>query len=258
MTSLRNYLAAAGIAVVLAAGSTQAFAAGDGPVPPAHDWSFNGVFGKFDRAALQRGYKVYKDVCSACHSMKYVAFRNLVDIGFTEAEAKALAEEYEVAGEPDSDGEPTTRKARLSDAFPSPYANPQAGRAANGGALPPDLSLITKNRDYGPDYIRALLVGYEEAPADVTMAPGMNYNAYFSGHQIAMAAPLSDDIVEFVDGTEASVAQLAEDVTTFLHWAANPELEERHGLGFQVLVFLILLTGLFLIVKQRVWRKLDH
>ena len=146
----------------------------------------------------------------------------------------------------------------VPSSFPSPFANAQAARAANGGALPPDLSLISKARDYGPDYIRGLMVGYKDAPADVEMAPGMNYNEYYAGNQIAMAAPLVDDLVEYGDDTEATVEQMAEDIATFLHWAAYPELERRHSLGFQVLVFLILLTGLFLIVKQRVWSKLDH
>ncbi|MDA0369397.1 MAG: cytochrome c1 [Proteobacteria bacterium] len=258
MTKLRGILTAAAVSLILATGANQVSAAEAEALPPAQDWSFNGLFGTFDRAALQRGYKVYKDVCASCHAMKYVAFRNLVDIGFTEGEAKALAEEYEVAGEPDEFGDPTTRKAALSDIFPAPYQNPQAARAANSGALPPDLSLITKAREHGPDYIRALMVGYEDAPADMTMGPGMNYNVYFPGHQVAMPAPLSEGMVEYADGTEASVEQMAEDVTTFLHWAANPELERRHQIGFQVMVYLILLTGLFLIVKQRVWRKLDH
>ena len=259
MNKLTTILSAAAVSLMLSAGiSGGAQAAGAGTEPPMHEWSFYGLFGTFDRAALQRGYRVYKDVCAACHGMKYIAFRNLVDIGFTEPEAKALAEEFEVAGDPDEFGDPTTRSARLSDTFPEPFANPQAARAANGGALPPDLSLISKAREYGPDYVRALMVGYKDAPADFEMAPGMNYNEYFAGHQIAMAEPLVEDLVEFGDGTEATVEQMAEDVATFLHWAANPELEQRHKLGFQVMIFLILLTGLFLIVKQRVWRKLDH
>ena len=259
MNKLKNILSATAVSLMLAAGvSGTAQAAGGGVEPPRHDWSFYGLFGTFDRASLQRGYRVYKDVCAACHGMKYIAFRNLVDIGFTEAEAKALAQEFEVPGEPDEFGDPTTRTARLSDTFPEPFANPQAARAANGGALPPDLSLISKARDYGPDSLRGLMVGYKDAPADVEMSPGMNYNEYFAGHQIAMAAPLVDDLVEFGDGTEATVDQMAEDIATFLHWAAYPELERRHQLGFQVMIFLILLTGVFLIVKQRVWRKLDH
>jgi cytochrome c1 len=259
MNKLKNILSAAAVSLVLSAGvSGVAHASGSGTEPPKHEWSFYGLFGAFDRAALQRGYRVYKDVCAACHGMKYIAFRNLVDIGFTEAEAKALAEEFEVAGDPDEYGDPTTRSARLSDSFPAPFANPQAARAANGGALPPDLSLISKARDYGPDYVRGLMVGYKDAPAGVDMVPGMHYNEYYAGHQIAMAQPLVDDLVEFGDGTEATVEQMAEDVATFLHWAAYPELERRHQLGFQVMVFLILLTGLFLIVKRRVWRKLDH
>ena len=259
MKKLKNILSAAAVSLILSGvGVGGALAAGGGTEPPRHEWSFYGLFGTFDRAALQRGYRVYKEVCAACHGMKYIAFRNLVDIGFTQAEAKALAEEFEVAGEPDEYGDPTTRSARLSDSFPSPFPNPQAARAANGGALPPDLSLISKARDYGPDYIRGLMVGYKDAPADVEMAPGMNYNEYYAGNQIAMAAPLVDDLVEYGDDTEATVEQMAEDIATFLHWAAYPELERRHSLGFQVLVFLILLTGLFLIVKQRVWSKLDH
>ncbi len=258
MTRLRGLLAAAAVTIALSAGASQVQAAESGVELPSHDWSFYGLFGTFDRAALQRGYRVYKDVCAACHSMKYVAFRNLVDIGFTEAEAKALAEEYEVAGEPDEFGDPTTRPARLSDIFPAPFANEQAARAANGGAFPPDLSLITKARHGGPDYIRALLVGYKDAPSDVTMSPGMNYNEYFPGHQIAMAPPLAEGLVEYGDDTEPTVEQMAEDVTVFLHWAANPELERRHEIGFQAMIFLILLTALFWIVKQRVWRKIDH
>ncbi len=259
MTKFTNVLSAAAVSLALATGlGGTAQAAGGGPQPPMHEWSFNGLFGTFDRSALQRGYRVYKEVCAACHGLKYIAFRNLVDIGFTEAEAKALAEEFEVAGDPDEFGDPTTRTAKLSDTFPDPFPNPQAARAANGGALPPDLTLMTKAREYGPDYLRGLLIGYTDAPADFELAPGMNYNAYFSGHQIAMAPPLSDDLVEYGDGTEATVEQMAEDVTTFLHWAANPELERRHQLGFQVMIFLILLTGLFWVVKQRVWRKLDH
>lgn len=258
MTNVYKILVGATLAVGLIAGPQQALAAGDGVEPPAHEWSFTGMFGTFDRSALQRGYKVYKEVCAACHSLKYVAFRNLVDIGFSEAEAKALAEEYEVPGLPDEFGDPTTRTARLSDPFPSPFANEQAARSANGGALPPDLSLITKNRDYGPDYVRALLIGYKDAPEDFEMAPGMSYNTYFPGEQIAMISPLIEDIVEYGDGTPATVEQMAEDVTIFLHWAANPELEQRHQMGLQVMVFLILLTILFWFVKQRVWRKLDH
>lgn len=258
MTNVRKILVGATVAAGLVVGSQQALAAGGGVEPPAHDWSFTGMFGTFDRSALQRGYKVYKEVCAACHSLKYVAFRNLVDIGFTEAEAKALAEEFEVPGQPDEFGDPTTRTARLSDTFPPPFANDQAARAANGGALPPDLSLITKNRDYGPDYVRALLIGYKDPPEDVAMSPGMSYNTYFPGEQIAMAPPLFEDLVEYGDGTPATVEQMAEDVSVFLHWAANPELERRHEMGLQVMVFLILLTILFWFVKQRVWRKLDH
>ena len=258
MTGMRTILAAAAVALTAAFATLPASAAEMEVHPPAKDWSFNGLFGTFDRAELQRGYKVYKDVCAACHGMKYLAFRNLVDIGFTEAEAKVLAEEYEVAGAPDEFGDPTTRPARLSDSFPEPYANEQAARAANGGALPPDLSLITKARHGGPDYIHALLVGYQDAPADMEVAPGMSYNEYFPGHQIAMPAPLAEGLVEYGDDTEPTVEQMAHDVTAFLHWAANPELERRHEIGFQAMIFLILLTALVWVVKQRVWRRIEH
>lgn len=247
---------AAALALLVAAGP--AAAAGEAPHIAKQDWSFNGLFGTFDRASAQRGYKVYKDVCAACHSLKLVAFRNLRDIGFSEAEARAIAREYTVAGTPDDAGDPTTRPALPSDRFPSPYANEQAARAANGGALPPDLSLMTKARVGGPDYVYAVLTGYTPAPAGMTVPAGQYYNAAFPGHLLAMPQPIADGQVEYADGTKATVPQMARDVTQFLHWAAEPNLEARHQLGLQAIVFLILLTILFWFVKQKVWRHVEH
>ncbi len=235
-----------------------AFAAGDAPAPPKREWSFNGIFGTFERDKLQRGFKVYQEVCASCHSLKYISFRNLTEIGFTNEEAKFIASQATVPGGIDDEGESFERSGRLSDPLPRPFPNDNAARAANGGALPPDLSLITKNRNYGPNYLFALLTGYVDPPDGYELSPGMSYNEWFPGHQIAMAAPLSDEIVDYPDGTKATIAQMAEDITHFLHWAANPELEERHSLGFQVLIFLTLLTVLFWFVKRAVWRKIDH
>lgn len=256
LTHLTGALAGALALIAVAAGPSHA--AGDAPHLAAQDWTFKGVFGTFDRAALQRGFKVYKDVCAACHSLHYVAFRNLRDIGFSDAEAAAIAREYSVADEPDDAGDPRTRPARLSDRFPNPYANSQAARAANGGALPPDLSLMTKARVGGPDYVFGILTGYTPPPAGVTVPAGQYYNVVFPGHLLAMPAPINEGQIEYADGTRASVAQMSKDVTHFLHWAAEPNLEARHQLGLQVILFLILLTILFWFVKQRVWKDMEH
>jgi len=233
-----------------------AVAAEGGEALPKIGWSFDGPFGTYDRAQLQRGYKVYKEVCSACHSMKYIAFRNLEDIGFNEAEVKALAAGFQVTDGPNDQGEMFQRAGRPSDKFPAPFPNDKAARAANGGALPPDLSLIAKAREEGSTYIHAILTGYEDAPAGFKLAEGMNYNKYFAGQQIAMPKPLSDDQVTFDDGTKSTLDQEARDVAAFLMWTAEPKLEERHRMGFKVVIFLIVLTGLFLAAKKRIWRNL--
>ncbi len=232
-------------------------AAGGGHPLPHLDWSFQGFFGTFDRVQLQRGFTVYQDVCSGCHSLRLVAYRNLAEIGLTEDEIKAVAGEKEVPGDPDEDGEPTMRTAVPADRFVPPFANEQAARAANNGALPPDLTLMTKARKGGANYLYALLTGYEEeGPEGVEMGEGMSYNLYFPGNQIAMAAPLADDAVEYADGTKATVDQLAQDVTAFLAWTAEPELEDRKRMGVKVLLFLILLTGMLYAVKKKVWADL--
>jgi len=236
---------------------TGARAAGGGHPLPHLDWSFNGFFGTFDRTQLQRGFQVYQEVCSSCHSLRLVAYRNLAEIGLTAEEIKAVAGEKEVPGEPDDEGEPTVRPAIPADRFVPPFPNEQAARAANNGAMPPDLTLMTKARKGGADYLHALLTGYkEEAPEGVELSEGMSYNIYFPGNQIAMAAPLADDAVEYVDGTKATVDQMSQDVTAFLAWTAEPELEDRKRMGVKVLLFLILLTGLLYAVKKKVWADL--
>ncbi len=244
-------LALAG-ALSLAAGPVLSAAAHK---PPARDWSFQGLFGTYDRGALQRGLQNYKEICASCHSLRLVAYRNLAAIGLKEDQIKAIAAEFEVTDGPNEEGEMYTRAALPADRFASPFPNDNAARAANNGALPPDLSLMTKARKGGADYLYGLLTGYEEeAPAGIEVMEGMNYNLYFPGNQIAMAPPLADDAVEYADGTKATVAQMAEDVTTFLAWAAEPELEERKRLGVKVILFLIVLTGMFYAIKRQVWK----
>lgn len=243
-------------ALAIGLAAPAALAAGTEVAPPAQKWSFNGAFGTYDRGELQRGYQVYKEVCAACHAMKYVTFRNLRDIGFNEAEVKALAATFEVTDGPDDAGEMFKRPGLPQDKFPSPFPNEKAARASNGGAYPLDLSLIAKARAGGPDYIRALMVGYKDAPAGFTLGEGLNYNEYFAGHQIAMPKPLSDDQVTYADGTKATVEQMAHDVSAFLMWAAEPKLEDRKRTGFKVMVFLIVLTGLFFMAKKRIWARL--
>ena len=224
------------------------------------DWSFKGPFGKFDRAALQRGYQVYQEVCSSCHSMKYLSYRNLVEEGgpeFSVDQAKAIAASFEVKDGPNADGEMFTRPGRLSDKFVMPYDNEKAAQAANGGAYPPDMTVLVKARGGGVDYIYSLLQGYEDPPAGVTLDDGVYYNKYMIGNKIKMSSPLSDDIVEYSDGTQASVDQMAKDVTTFLSWAAEPELEERHRTGVKVIIYLILLTTLVYLSMKKIWSRVD-
>ena len=249
-----NRIGTAFVAGVMAmAISAPVHAAGGGKAPPAHQWSHSGLFGTFDRAQLRRGFAVYKGVCSACHGLRLVAYRNLQDIGFSENEVKAIAAEIEVPAEPNDEGEIEDRPGLPSDRFKSPFPNENAARAANNGAYPPDLSLIVKARAGGADYLHALLTGYREAPEGVTVPEGMNYNEYFGGNMIAMVNPLAEDGVEYSDGTKATVQQQAEDVTAFLAWAAEPELEERKRMGVKVILFLLLLTGLLYVVKRRIW-----
>ena len=224
------------------------------------NWSFKGLTGKFDRASLQRGFQVYKEVCSSCHSMQYLSYRNLGESGgpeFSEAEVKAIAASIEIADGPDSQGEMFTRPGRPSDKFKSPYPNVNASTAANGGAYPPDMSVLVKARPGGSNYIYSVLMGYEEAPAGMILDDGVYYNKYMIGNKIKMSAPLSEDIVEYSDGTNATVDQMAKDVTTFLSWTAEPELEERHKTGVKVIIYLIFLTILVYLSMKKIWSRID-
>jgi ubiquinol-cytochrome c reductase cytochrome c1 subunit len=225
--------------------------------PAAQNWSFAGLFGTFDRAAQQRGFQVYKEVCSGCHSLDQVAYRNLAALGYNEDQIKAIAATVEVTDGPNDDGEMFTRKGKPYDKFKNPFPNENAARAANNGAYPPDLSVITKARPHGIDYLYALLISYkEEPPKGVKLAEGMFYNTAFPGAQIAMLPPLAPDAIQYQDGTKATVAQMAKDVTTFLAWAAEPELEERKSMGRGVILFLIALTALLYALKRKIWADL--
>ena len=234
------------------------YAAGDAPTPPHQDWSFNGPFGTYDRGALQRGFQVYKQVCSACHGMRLKSYRNLSALGYNEDEVKAIAAEYTVMDGPDDEGEMFERPARPSDRFVSPYPNEETARYANNGALPPDMSLITKSRKYGADYIYALLTGYEELPEGETLGQGQYWNKYMAGHKIAMAAPLADDMVPYEDETPTTMEQYAKDVSHFLTWAAEPEMEDRKRMGLKVLFFLLAFTGVMYAVKKKIWADVKH
>jgi ubiquinol-cytochrome c reductase cytochrome b/c1 subunit len=251
-----------------------AAAAEGAPVPPPLSWSFAGPFGKFDRAQLKRGFKVYKEVCASCHGMSLVAIRTLADPGgpeFTSQEVAAIAAEYKVKDGPNDAGDMFERSGRPADHFPSPFPNDNAARTANNGALPPDLSVIAKARTYergfpmflvdivtqfqeqGPNYIVALLTGYEDAPAGFSLPDGSSYNKYFPGHAIGMPQPIADGQVTYDDGSPATALQYAKDVTAFLMWTAEPHLEARKRMGLQVMIFLLVLSGLLYFTKKRVW-----
>jgi ubiquinol-cytochrome c reductase cytochrome c1 subunit len=220
------------------------------------DWSFAGPLGKFERPSLQRGYQVYKEVCSSCHSMKYLSYRNLGQKGgpeFTLEEVKAIAASYDVEDGPNSEGEMYERPGRPSDHFVNPYPNDNAAIAANGGAYPPDMSVLAKARPGGANYIYSILMGYEEKPADFVLEEGVYYNKYMDGNKIKMMSPLSDDLIEYTDGTNATQAQMAKDVTTFLTWAAEPHLEARHSTGTKVIIYLILLSTLVYFSMKKIW-----
>jgi len=222
------------------------------------NWSFNGLFGTFDRASLQRGYQVYQEVCSGCHSVQHLSYRNLSEKGgpeFSIEEAKAFASQFEIEDGPNSEGEMFLRSAKLSDKFVKPYSNIEASTAANGGAYPPDMSVLAKARVGGADYIYSLLLGYEEPPMSYELDDGVYYNKYMLGNKIKMSEPISDDIVEYLDGTAATKEQIAKDVTSFLVWASEPHLESQHRMGFKVIIYLIILITLVYMSKQKVWSK---
>lgn len=243
-------LIAAFAALLLSPG---ALAASDVADPKEINWNHGGAFGTFDRAAVQRGLQVYREVCSGCHGLKYIAFRNLLEIGLNEDQAKAIAAEYTVMDGPNNEGDMFERAGKLSDYMPSPFDNEKAARASNNGALPPDLSLIVKARAGAENYIYSLLTGYSDAPSGITVADGMSYNPYFPSHQIAMGPPIDDEVVDYIDGTKNSREQIAKDVVTFLAWAAEPTLEVRKKMGVKVVLYLILLTIVLYLVKRRVW-----
>jgi ubiquinol-cytochrome c reductase cytochrome b/c1 subunit len=243
-------------------------------IPPKQSWSFSGPFGKYDRGQLQRGFKVYREVCQSCHSLALISFRNLADAGgpgFSTAQATAVAAEYKVQDGPNDAGEMFERAGRPADRFPKPFANDNAARAANGGALPPDLSVMAKARTYergglwflldvvtqyqeqGPDYIAALLTGYVDEPQGFTLPAGTSYNKYFPGHAIGMPKPLNDGQVTYDDGAPQTEAQYAKDVTAFMMWTAEPHMEARKRLGLQVMLFLLVLAGLLYFTKKKVW-----
>ena len=224
------------------------------------DWSFKGPFGKFDRAALQRGYQVYQEVCSSCHSMKYLSYRNLVEEGgpeFSVEQAKAIAASFEVKDGPNADGEMFMRPGRLSDKFVMPYENEKAAQAANGGAYPPDMTVLVKARGGGVDYIYSLLQGYEDPPAGVTLDDGVYYNKYMPGNILKMPNVLSDGLLDYADGTEATTEQMAKDISTFLTWASEPSLEARHKMGFKVILYLIILGVLVYFSMRKLWSRIE-
>ena len=224
------------------------------------NWSFDGLFGTFDRSSLQRGYQVYQEVCSGCHSVQHLSYRNLHEPGgpeFSKEEAKAIASQFEVIDGPNSEGEMFTRQARLSDKFVKPYPNIEASTSANGGAYPPDMSVLAKARAGGADYIYSLLLGYEEPPQGFELDDGVYYNKYMPGQKIKMSSPLMEGIVEYSDGTEASIEQMSKDITTFLVWSSEPHLEAQHKMGFKTIIYLIILLSLVYLSKKKVWSRYD-
>ena len=224
------------------------------------DWTFKGPFGKFDRASLQRGYQVYQEVCASCHSLKYMSYRNLSEEGgpeFSVQEAKAIAANFEILDGPNPEGEMFTRPARLSDKFAMPYANEEEAKSANGGAYPPDMSVLVKARKGGADYVYSVLLGYEDPPVGMKLDDGVHYNKYMYGNKIKMPAPLSEGLVEYADGTSATEQQMAKDVVSFLMWTAEPHLEQRHKIGFRAIVYLIILSILVYFSMKKIWSRIE-
>jgi cytochrome c1 len=253
------------LALALPAGSfakDEPAASANQPPEIAHqDWTFSPPFGTYDNAQLQRGFQVYKEVCSNCHSMRLLSYRNLGEPGgpeFSPKAVEAIASRVQVTDGPNEKGEMFQRPARPSDHFRSPFANDQLARLANNGALPPDLSVIAKAREGGPDYLYALLTGYAEPPAGFQVAQGMHYNKAFPGHQIAMPPPLSDGVVKYTDGTKGTLDNYARDVSAYLMWAAEPKLEERHKTGARVLIFLAVFAAIMYLAKRTVWARLHR
>ncbi|MCB1783266.1 MAG: cytochrome c1 [Alphaproteobacteria bacterium] len=229
-----------------------------GAEPLVHqDWSFDGPFGTYDKASLQRGLKIYREVCAGCHSLKRVYFRNLEGIGYNEEQIKAIASQYTVQDGPNDEGEMFDRPAKPSDYIPSPFPNDNAAKSANNGALPPDLSLITKAREDGANYVFSLLTGFEAAPHGVEMSETQHWNKYFPGHKISMPPPLSPGQVSYADdGSPETLEQYAKDISHFLTWAADPYMEERKRTGVKVILFLLVFAGIMLGLKKKTWADL--
>ncbi|XP_072855575.1 cytochrome c1, heme protein, mitochondrial [Pogona vitticeps] len=224
--------------------------------PPQYPWEHGGLLKAFDHSSIRRGYEVYKQVCSACHSLQYVAFRHLIGVTHTEEEAKALAAEIQVEDGPDDEGNMFTRPGLISDYFPKPYPNPEAAKAANNGALPPDLSYIIRARHGGEDYVFSLLTGYCDPPAGVNLRGELHFNPYFPGQAIGMAAPLYNEILEFEDGTPATLSQMAKDVCTFLCWVSMPEHDTRKRMAVKALLLGGILFPLFFLFNRHKWTVL--
>ncbi len=277
MTSHRELMTALVLAAAVAGMAIPARAQ-EAEAPPLQQWSFAGPFGQYDPEQLQRGFKIYREVCSTCHSLKLLSFRNLSDPGgpgFTAAQAAAIAATFQVTDGPNDQGQMFQRPGKISDYFPPPFANDQTARAALGGGLPPDMSTLAKARGYdrgfpwfifdaftqyqegGPDYIHAILNGYADPPKDFALPPGTHYNKYFPGHAIAMPKPINDGQVKFTDGTPETVDQYGRDVAAFLMWASEPKLDERKRLGFQVMIYLIVLSGLLYFTKKKIWHEVE-
>jgi ubiquinol-cytochrome c reductase cytochrome c1 subunit len=266
-------------ACVLGGLGISSVSAQEADAPPRQTWSFHGPFGTYDPGQLQRGFKIYREVCSTCHSIKLLSFRNLAEPGgpnFTDKQAAAVAATFQVTAGPNDEGQMFQRPGQISDYFPPPFPNEQAAAAALGGKAPPDMSVLAKARSYeagfpyfildafkmyqedGPDYIHAIINGYTDPPKDFPLPPGRQYNKYFPGGTIAMPKPLSDGQIEYTDGTPMTVDQYGKDVAAFLMWAAEPTLDARHRLGFQVMIFLIVFAGLLYLAKKKVWHDVLH
>ena len=221
------------------------------------NWTFEGIFGRYDDLSLQRGLQIYQEICSACHGMKRLRFRELKDLGFAEDQIKKYSETFEIVDGPNELGEMFTRPGEPSDTFVSPYKNKEEAKASFNGVYPPDLSLLTKAMKDGPDYIYSLLTGYEDPPKDFELTDGLYYNPYHDGKVIAMPPPLYDDAIEYIDGTNASLHQLSYDIVNFLNWAAEPELEKRKSMGIKVILFLIVLTALLYVTMKETWSRIE-
>jgi cytochrome c1 len=279
MNRQRRIVTACALAACLTGIAAVTADAQEAAAPPRQHWSFAGPFGTYDPEQLQRGFKIYREVCSTCHSMNLLSFRNLADPGgpgFTEAQAAAIAATFKVTDGPNDQGQMFQRPGKISDYFPPPFANAQAAAAALGGKVPPDMSTLAKARSYewgfpqfvfdaftdyqedGPDYIHAIINGYTTPPPGFVLPPGGQYNKYFPGGAIGMPQPLHDGQVQYTDGTPQTLDQYGRDVAAFLMWAAEPKLDARKQLGFQVMIFLIVLTGLLYFTKKKVWHEVKR